>query len=106
MHVCIGSARVLRSRFLFALVALFTVAPAVCQQAPIQLPKPQMTGGMPLMQALAQRQTTRACGIRRIYFSICSGISRVTTTDSCAFRSTLSRAQNARVMPEVILHER
>jgi nitroreductase len=27
---------------------------------PIQLPKPQITGGMPLMQALAQRQTTRA----------------------------------------------
>ena len=33
---------------------------AVGQQAAIQLPKPQMTGGMPLMQALAQRQTTRA----------------------------------------------
>ncbi len=30
------------------------------QQAPIQLPKPQITGGMPLMQALAKRQTTRA----------------------------------------------
>jgi len=33
---------------------------AVGQQAAIQLPKPQITGGMPLMQALAQRQTTRA----------------------------------------------
>ena len=33
---------------------------AVGQQTAIQLPKPQMTGGMPLMQALAQRQTTRA----------------------------------------------
>ena len=27
---------------------------------PIQLPKPQMSGGMPLMQALLQRRTTRA----------------------------------------------
>jgi nitroreductase len=27
---------------------------------PIQLPKPQMTAGMPLMQALAERKTTRA----------------------------------------------
>jgi nitroreductase len=34
--------------------------PAIGQQAPIQLPKPQITAGMPLMQALAQRQTTRA----------------------------------------------
>jgi len=34
--------------------------PAVCQQALIQLPKPQITAGMPLMQALAQRRTTRA----------------------------------------------
>lgn len=29
------------------------------QQAPIQLPKPQITAGMPLMEALAKRQTTR-----------------------------------------------
>jgi hypothetical protein len=27
---------------------------------PIQLPKPQVTGGVPLMQALAERKTTRA----------------------------------------------
>ncbi len=27
---------------------------------PVQLPPPQLTGGMPLMQALAQRKTTRA----------------------------------------------
>ena len=33
---------------------------AAGQQVPIQLPKPQMTGGMPLMQALAKRETTRA----------------------------------------------
>jgi len=39
---------------------LLLAASAVGQQAAIQLPAPQTTGGMPLMQALAQRQTTRA----------------------------------------------
>jgi nitroreductase len=42
-----------------AILALFSSAAGLCQQSPIQLPAPQMTGGMPLMQALAQRQTTR-----------------------------------------------
>lgn len=32
----------------------------VLGQAPIQLPAPQMSGGKPLMQALAERRTTRA----------------------------------------------
>jgi nitroreductase len=49
-----------RSTALLALAALAVAVPALCQQAAIQLPKPQITGGMPLMQALAQRQTTRA----------------------------------------------
>jgi nitroreductase len=44
---------------LSCILLLSAVLPAFCQQAPVQLPKPQMTGGMPLMQALAQRQTTR-----------------------------------------------
>jgi nitroreductase len=55
--------RILRSVALFSLIAfifIIVAAPALCQQAPIQLPTPQMTGGMPLMQALAQRQTIRA----------------------------------------------
>jgi nitroreductase len=39
---------------------LLLSASAVGQQAAIQLPKPQITGGMPLMEALATRQTTRA----------------------------------------------
>lgn len=42
------------------LFAFLVTAPAICQQAEIQLPEPQITGGMPLMQALAQRKTTRA----------------------------------------------
>lgn len=42
------------------LFALLSVSAATGQQAPIQLPQPQITVGMPLMQALALRQTTRA----------------------------------------------
>ena len=51
---------------LLACVALAWTAQALCQPAPaqpIQLPKPQITSGnasMSLMQALAQRKTTRA----------------------------------------------
>lgn len=57
-----GCNPVLFRRFtaLFALAALLWALPGLCQQAPIQLPKPQIAGGMPLMQALAHRQTTRA----------------------------------------------
>jgi nitroreductase len=45
---------------LLALVSLPWAVPALSQPAPIQLPKPQTTAGMPLMEALARRQTTRA----------------------------------------------
>jgi nitroreductase len=47
---------------LLALTALLWAVPALSAQElkPIQLPKPQITGGMPLMQALSARQTTRA----------------------------------------------
>ncbi len=55
----------LTARFVFpaallGVLTLMSAVPAVSQQAPIQLPKPQITGGMPLMEALAKRQTTRA----------------------------------------------
>jgi len=59
MHVGVRSARILRPVLLLSFLGLFLIFPAMGEQAPIQLPKPQMTGGMPLMQALAQRQTTR-----------------------------------------------
>ena len=52
----------LAARCLAALVSvlfLLGATPALCQQAPITLPKPQITGGMPLMQALTLRRTTR-----------------------------------------------
>lgn len=51
-----------RQATLVGLLALLWIAPASGGQVlkPIQLPKPQMTAGMPLMQALAERKTTRA----------------------------------------------
>jgi nitroreductase len=49
-----------RMAVVVVILALISPAVALCQQSPIQLPAPQMTGGMPLMQALAQRKTTRA----------------------------------------------
>jgi nitroreductase len=51
-----------RSAALLALAALLWTAPTLFAQElkPIQLPKPQVTSGMPLMQALAERKTTRA----------------------------------------------
>ena len=51
-----------RPAALLTLTALLWAAPALYGQdlKPIQLPKPQITAGMPLMQALAQRKTTRA----------------------------------------------
>jgi hypothetical protein len=51
-----------RAAVLLASAALLWTVPALCAQElkPIQLPKPQVNAGMPLMQALAQRKTTRA----------------------------------------------
>jgi nitroreductase len=54
------SASIRRPAALLSLAALLCAAPALCQPAPISLPAPQTTAGMPLMQALAQRKTTRA----------------------------------------------
>ena len=59
MHVPF-SIPVRRSAALSALLALCFAVPTLSQQAPIHLPKPQITAGMPLMEALAKRQTTRA----------------------------------------------
>lgn len=60
MHVFVGSSRAIRSAVLLSFSAFIIALHGIGQQMPIQLPKPQMTGGMPLMQALAKRQTTRA----------------------------------------------
>lgn len=52
--------RILRSVVLSSFIAVLATPSVICQLAPVQLPRPQMTGGMPLMEALTQRQTTRA----------------------------------------------
>jgi hypothetical protein len=55
--------RIRRQTALLAFLALAFAAQAPSQSQPlqpIQLPQPQITAGMPLMQALAQRKTTRA----------------------------------------------
>lgn len=60
MHVPSGLAeRIFRSVVLSSFIALFAASPATCQQASIQLPKPEIKGWMPLMQALSLRQTSR-----------------------------------------------
>jgi nitroreductase len=71
MHISVRFASH-RSAVLLALIALVCGALlAACHNhgippvqagelQPIQLPKPEITGGMPLMQALAKRHTTRA----------------------------------------------
>jgi nitroreductase len=61
MHIPVRlTARFIFPATLLGVLTLMSAAPAVSQQAPIQLPKPQIIGGMPLMEALAKRQTTRA----------------------------------------------
>jgi len=57
MHI---SVRFYRLAILPVAASILWAAGAMGQQAAIQLPKPQMTGGMPLMEALAKRQTARA----------------------------------------------
>ena len=60
MHIADGlTGRILRSALLTSFAVLVSVGPAICQQAPIQLPKPEIKGWMPLMQALSLRQTSR-----------------------------------------------
>jgi nitroreductase len=51
-----------RPAALIGFFVLLWIVPAGLSQElrPIQLPKPQMSAGMPLMQALAERKTTRA----------------------------------------------
>ena len=52
--------RALYAAALSFFIILIASSSAIAQPAPVQLPKPNMTGGMPLMEALAQRQTTRS----------------------------------------------
>jgi nitroreductase len=56
-------------------LAALLVAPTFAQPLqPITLPKPQITGGMPLMQALTQRHTTRVFADRDLSLQTLSNL--------------------------------
>lgn len=57
-----------------ALVALLVALPAFGQPVPIQLPKPQTTGGAPLMQALQNRQTARTFSEKPLSMQVLSNL--------------------------------
>ena len=64
-----------RSTALLTLLAALLVVPAFAQQLqPISLSKPQIAGGAPLMQALAQRHTTRVFGDRDLPVQMLSNL--------------------------------
>jgi hypothetical protein len=64
MHVIAAvRERVFRTVALYFFIILIA-ASAICQQATIQLPKPETKGWMPLMQALSLRQTSREFAAR------------------------------------------
>jgi hypothetical protein len=63
--------------FIFAILALCLALPLAlfAQEAnPIQLPSPQTSGGMPLMQALKERKSTRAFSQREIPLQVLSDL--------------------------------
>jgi hypothetical protein len=67
--------RIQRSTAQLALLAALLVAPTFAQPLqPITLPKPQITGGMPLMQALTQRHTTRVFADRDLSLQTLSNL--------------------------------
>jgi SagB-type dehydrogenase family enzyme len=59
--------------FCFAILALPTLAVAQ-QLKPIELPAPQTTGGMPLMQALKARHSTREFSSRKLPLQVLSNL--------------------------------
>jgi len=60
------------NRFVFPLFLMFvSIAPA---QSPVALPKPQMEGGKPLMQALKERSTGREFSTRELSPQVLSNL--------------------------------
>ena len=57
-----------------ALVALLVALPVFSQTAPIELPKPQTTGGAPLMQTLQNRQTARTFSEKPLSMQVLSNL--------------------------------
>jgi hypothetical protein len=64
MHVASERSKRIFRDFAVCLFVVLIAASAICQQAPIQLPKPEKNGWMPLMQALSLRQTSREFAAR------------------------------------------
>jgi SagB-type dehydrogenase family enzyme len=60
----------------WGLAALLTFSTLVCAQGlkPIQLPKPQMDGGKPLMQALKERKSTRSFSTERLPMQVLGNV--------------------------------
>ena len=89
---------------------LLWAASAAGQQAPIQLPKPQITGGMPLMQALARRQTNRAFADKPLPLQTLSnllwaafGVNRPRAVKAGLGRTAPSAMNNQEVELDVVL---
>jgi len=72
MNIPVRFAAVLRSAA--PALILFFALPAFSQSAPIQLPKPQTTGGAPLMQTLQNRQTVRVFSEKPLPMQVLSNL--------------------------------
>jgi SagB-type dehydrogenase family enzyme len=67
--------RTKRSLPTFLLLLAAAVLPAAAQELkPVALPKPETTGGKPLMQALAERQSAREFGARQLSPQVLSNL--------------------------------
>jgi len=101
--------RIFRTAALYLLVVLIA-ASAICQQAPIQLPKPEIKGWMPLMQALSLRQTSRDFAARPMPMQMLSnllwaafGVNRPRTVKSGLGRTAPSAMNKQEVQLYVVL---
>jgi len=101
--------RIFRTAALYFFVVLIA-ASAICQQAPIQLPKPEIKGWMPLMQALSLRQTSRDFAARPMPMQMLSnllwaafGVNRPRTVKSGLGRTAPSAMNKQEVQLYVVL---
>ena len=60
--------------FLWALLVVFPILAAAQELTPIDLPKPQMDGGRPLMQVLKDRSTSRAFSSEKLPLPVLSNL--------------------------------
>jgi len=60
--------------FLWALLVVFPILAAAQELKPIELPKPQMDGGRPLMQVLKERSTSRDFSSEKLPLPVLSNL--------------------------------